>query len=228
MFIGHYSASFVAKRLAPEVPLALLFVAAQVVDIAWAVFIATGIEQVRIVPGFTAANPLDLHFMPYTHSLPAALAWAAGLAVLAAALLPRLRTWRAMLAIAAVVFSHWLLDWIVHVPDLPLWGNAHKVGLGLWNHMALATALECALFVGAAWWLDAAAARGQAAPGGGPALRRRALWIFVVVATVLFVLSLLGPPPPSVAALSASGLAIYLLFAAIAAWVDRAPRAAGP
>jgi hypothetical protein len=220
MFIGHYSASLVAKRVAPEVPLALLFIAAQAVDIGWAVLIAAGVEQVRIVPGFTAASPLDLHYMPYTHSLPAALAWAVAVAALAAACLPRLRTRRAVAAIGAVVFSHWLLDWAVHVPDLPLWGNTHKVGLGLWNHFAAATLLECALFAGAAWWLDTAARAGRVA------LRRRSLWIFVVTMTVLFVLSLFGPPPPSVTALWVSGLSMYVLMAAVAGWIDRPPRAA--
>lgn len=218
MFIGHYSASLIAKRLAPEVPLALLFIAAQAVDIGWAVLLATGVEQVRIVPGFTAASPLDLHYMPYTHSLPAALAWAVAVAALAAACLPRLRTRRAVLAIGAVVFSHWLLDWVVHVPDLPLWGNTHKVGLGLWNHFAAATLLECVLFVGAAWWLDAAA---RETSGAGLTLRRRGLWIFVLTMTALFVLSLFGPPPPSTMALWVSALAMYGLMAAVAGWVDR-------
>ena len=203
---------------APEVPLALLFVAAQAVDIGWALLIAAGVEQVRIVPGFTAASPLDLHYMPYTHSLPAALAWAVAVAALAAACLPKLRTRRAVVTIGAVVFSHWLLDWVVHVPDLPLWGNTHKVGLGLWNHFAAATVLECALFVGAAWWLDAAARAGRVT------LRRRGLWIFVVTMTVLFVLSLFGPPPPSLTALWVSALSMYVLMAAVAGWVDRIRR----
>jgi membrane-bound metal-dependent hydrolase YbcI (DUF457 family) len=215
MFIGHYSASLVAKRLAPEVPLALLFVAAQAVDIGWAVLIAAGIEQVRIVPGFTAASPLDLHYMPFTHSLPAALAWAVAVAAVAAAALPRLRNRRAMLAIAAVVFSHWLLDWVVHVPDLPLWGNSHKVGLGLWNHFVVATVLECALFVGAAWWLDGAAKAGRVA------LRRNGYWIVVLTMTMRFVASLFGPPPPSTTALWVSALLMYAVLAAAAWWMER-------
>src|SRR6187397_2646390 len=126
MFVGHYSASLLAKRAAPELPLWALLLAAQAVDIAWAIFILLGIEHVRIVPGHTAANPLDLYHMPWTHSLPAALAWSLGIGVVgwtwARRAVPALAA-RLGAVLAAVVFSHWLLDLIVHVPDLPLWGD---------------------------------------------------------------------------------------------------------
>jgi hypothetical protein len=157
MFVGHYAASLVAKRAVPQLPLWTLLLAAQLVDVAWAVFILTGVEAVRIVPGHTAANPLDLYRMPYTHSLPAALAWAAA----AAAMVwswnrgsePLVRARRAGLIAGLVVLSHWFLDLLVHVPDLPLWGDRHKVGLGLWNHPLIASVLELGLLVAAAVWL---------------------------------------------------------------------------
>src|SRR5438034_5643892 len=75
MFVGHYGVSFGAKKAEPAIPLWVLFIAVQLLDVLWAPFVLLGIEKVRIVPGFTASNPLDLYYMPYTHSLVAAIGW---------------------------------------------------------------------------------------------------------------------------------------------------------
>src|SRR5437762_13237397 len=125
MFIGHYGPSFAIKSLRPTIPLWLLFIAVQVVDVAWAVLVLLGIEKVRIVPGITASNPLDLYYMPYTHSLAAAIVWSAGASVLYRIAVPGSRK-RSALLVAAAVFSHWLLDFFVHRPDLPLYDDAAK------------------------------------------------------------------------------------------------------
>jgi hypothetical protein len=76
MFVGHYGPAFAIKAIRPSIPLWLLFVAVQLVDVGWALLVLLGIEKVRIVPGMTASNPLDLYYMPYTHSLAAAALWA--------------------------------------------------------------------------------------------------------------------------------------------------------
>ena len=218
MFVGHYSASLVARRIAPELPLWSLLVGAQLVDIAWSAFVLLGIEHLRIVPGHTATNPLDLYHMPYTHSLPAALLWALGAAAAAWAWAvrarPRAAALRLALVVAAVVFSHWLLDLLVHVPDLPLWDDRAKVGLGLWNHPVVETALELALLIGAALWLRADRAAWRQAGG-------RALGVMVAVLVVFHAVNLFGPPPPSVAAVGAGGLAVYLVVAAAGWWLER-------
>src|SRR2546422_6938590 len=78
MFVGHYGVSFAAKRGDRSIPLWVLFVAVQLLDVSWSLFVFFGIEKVRIVPGITASNPLDLYYMPYTHSLVAALLWSLG------------------------------------------------------------------------------------------------------------------------------------------------------
>src|SRR2546428_6086446 len=75
MFVGHYGVSFAAKKMEPELPLWVLFIAVQLLDVLWAPFVLLGIEKVRIVPGFTATNPLDLYYMPFTHGLVAAILW---------------------------------------------------------------------------------------------------------------------------------------------------------
>jgi len=79
MFVGHYGASFAGKALNRSVPMWVLFAAVQLLDVFWSIFVLLGIEKVRIVPGITRTNPLDLYFMPYTHSLVGAIFWALAL-----------------------------------------------------------------------------------------------------------------------------------------------------
>lgn len=147
MFIGHYGPSFACKAWKPVVPLWVLFVAVQLVDIVWAVLVLLGIEKVRIVPGVTATNPFDLYYMPFTHSLPGAIFWSVGAAVVYRAVAPA-QKWTAAAIVGGAVFSHWVLDLVVHRPDLPLYDDAYKVGFGLWNYPAIAFLLEIALLFG--------------------------------------------------------------------------------
>src|SRR5215207_3169121 len=146
MFIGHYAVSFAVKAKQKSIPLWVLFIAVQFLDVFWGVFILTGIEKVRIVPGITATNPLDLYYMPYTHSLVGALVWSAvgfGLYWLF-----RNRNRTAAILVGVAVFSHWILDLIVHRPDLALYDDTYKMGLGLWDFPAIAFALEIILLFG--------------------------------------------------------------------------------
>jgi hypothetical protein len=133
VFVGHYGVSFAAKRADRSIPLWALFLAVQFLDILWAPFILLGIEKVRIVPGITKSNPLDLYYMPYTHGLPGALVWSLVGALLYQGLARPARKQSSVL-VGLAVFSHWILDFIVHRPDLPLYDNSAKVGLGLWNY----------------------------------------------------------------------------------------------
>ena len=82
MLMGHYSSALVAKRIAPSLSLPLLFVSSQLIDFFWGILVLFGIEKLHVIPGFNPSNPLDLYFMPYTHSLPAAIIWSGGAAVL--------------------------------------------------------------------------------------------------------------------------------------------------
>ena len=147
MFIGHYGVSFACKAAKPAVPLWVLFVAVQLIDVAWAVLVLLGIEKVRIVPGITATNPFDLYYMPFTHSLPGAALWSLVAAVTYRAIAPA-QKWPAAAIVGGAVFSHWILDLLVHRPDLALYDDTYKVGFGLWNYPALAFALEIALLFG--------------------------------------------------------------------------------
>src|SRR5882724_134940 len=147
LFTGHYSFSFVGKAAEKRIPLWLLFVAVQFIDVMWSIFVLLGIEKVRIVPGFIASNALDLYYMPYTHSLAGALCWSA-LAFAGCQLFAQLRGVRTGLILAGAVFSHWILDLIVHIPDVVIYDGVGKLGFGLCNYRVAAFAQEMAVLCG--------------------------------------------------------------------------------
>jgi hypothetical protein len=210
MFVGHYGVSFAAKRVAPAVPLWVLFIAVQLLDVFWAPFVLLGIEKVRIVPGITASNPFDLYYMPYTHSLLAALLWSAAAFLLYRASSKRDHAGKAAFVVALAVLSHWLCDFVVHRPDLPLYDNTAKVGLGLWNAPALAFGLEATLLFGGMWL--------YIGPGG---VRRRGLIRFGLVMLAIQAYVFFGPPPVSDSAAAWTALVSYAVFAAIIARMER-------
>ena len=209
MFTGHYSVSFASKSAERCIPLWLLFIAVQFIDVLWSIFVLLGIEKVRIVPGITASNALDLYYMPYTHSLLGVLCWSA-LAYVVCQLIPSLRGKRTGLILAAGVFSHWILDLIVHRPDLALYDSVGKMGFGLWNYRAAAFVLEMAvLFGGAAMLYRTAAHRGRLI---GFVIFLAALQVF---GTFFF------PPPASDHAAAMTALVSYIVIALMAWWAAR-------
>lgn len=194
MFIGHYALAFAAKKAAPKTSLATLLFAASWCDLLWPVLLALGWERVRIQPGATAFNPLVFESYPWSHSL----AWVAAWALLVGGLhwLAR-RDRRAALLVGLLVLSHWVLDWISHAPDLPLWPGGAGHGLGLWNHVGRTVLVEGSLFgIGVALYLGATRARswrGQVS-----------LWSFLALITAMYAADASGSnPPPSVSALNA-------------------------
>jgi hypothetical protein len=213
MFVGHYGVSFAARPLAATLPLWVWFVAVQWMDVVWAVLVLLGIEKLRIVPGFTDANALDLYYMPYTHGLPGSIALSLVLGAVVALLMPGKRA-MTLLLVALASFSHWVLDLVVHVPDLPLYDNAAKVGFGLWRRVALSFPLEL-IVLGLGAWLylrGAAVTRDKA---------RYALWAFLGLLAAAQAFANFGPPPSSPEAAAMSALAAYVVLALLAAWVER-------
>ncbi len=208
MFVGHYGVSFAAKPLYRPVPLWLLFVAVQWLDICWSVLVMLGVEKLRVVQGFTEGSDLDLYYMPYTHGLAGALALSALLGG-ASALFFKARS-RVFWLVAACVFSHWLLDLIVHVPDLPLIGNNAKVGFGLWRHVAISLPLELAcLWAGALVYAF------------GTAREKSWLWVFVAALSALQIYATFGPQPANPLAEAHMALLAYAVLAVLAGLVER-------
>src|SRR5882672_6475853 len=207
MFVGHYGVSFAAKKADPAIPLWVLFIAVQLLDVLWAPFVLLGIEKVRIVPGITASNPLDLYYMPYTHSLLAATGWSVVAFLVYRALRPGPGDAAAIVGVA--VFSHWVLDFLVHRPDLPLYDNTAKVGLGLWNLPAVALGLEALLLFGGMWLYLRHTAR------------RTAMLVLGVVMLGIQVYVFFGPPPASDKAAAATALIGYAVFALVIRALER-------
>ncbi len=194
MFIGHWAPAMVAAthRQAPSLP--ALFIAAQLVDWAFFLFLMFGIESMRVTPGMSVMNPMDLYHMPYTHSLLGSAVWAAGFGALIFAA-SRNRT--AAVIAALVVLSHWFLDLLVHVPDLTMAGSEPKLGLGLWNHPVIEMPLELILTFGALW-IYARKAKPRTAP----------LLMLGVIMLALQAFNWFGPVEPEVT-LGTSLLALF-------------------
>ncbi len=213
MFVGHYSAAFFGKAVEPRVPFWVLFLAAQLVDVFWAIFIMLGIEKASLDPGLPS-SPLVLDYMPYTHSLAGTFVWAAVAFVLARRITVLGGAGRAAVVVAAVVASHWFLDLIVHRPDLPLDGDQTvKLGLALWNYPVPAFVAEMALlFASIIVWCRRSGA-GMAA--------RRAGRVFIVGFLILQLGFWLGPVPPVIEAVAASALFTFLLIAWAGARIER-------
>ena len=150
MFIGHWAPALAAAAASKRAPkIGTLFVAAQLVDWAFFGLLLFGVEHMRFSPGISMMNPMDLYHMPYTHSLLGAAGFAA---VFAALVWLGSKDRTAALIAGAVVLSHWLLDLLVHVPDLTLAGSPPKLGFGLWNHPAIEMPLEVGITLAALWW----------------------------------------------------------------------------
>lgn len=212
MFVGHYAAAFAAKAIEPKAPLWTLAAGCQLVDIGWSAFVMAGIERASVDPSLPGSS-LVLEHMPWTHSLPMTFVWAIGAALLARLLL-RLPNW-ASIVIGLSVASHWLLDFLVHRPDLELWIGGEKVGLGLWNYPVPEQAVEIGLLAiaGAAW----AASRKAQGRTAWPALA------FIAFLVALQIVAMLQPQPagPLPPQAGATILAIYLLAVALAALADK-------
>ncbi len=222
MFVGHFGLAFAAKRASPRSSLATLFAATAFLDLVWPVLVLAGIEKVRIEPGITAFSPFDFVSYPWSHSAAMALLWSVlfGGVVLAAT-----RDRASALVSGALVFSHWVLDLIVHRPDLPLWPGGPRVGLGLWYSVAATLAVEGALFVAGVWiYSTATQARDR--------IGRWALGALIVFLAAAYLSGLDGSPPPSPAAVAWVGVAAVVILLPWAAWIDRhrvvvEPRLAG-
>jgi hypothetical protein len=210
MFVGHLAAALAAKQAERRAPLAALVGAAYGLDLMWPLLLLAGVEAVRIDPGNTAFTPLAFDNYPWSHSLSMAVVWS----VIAGRVAARvLRHARAGLFIGLTVLSHWVLDFVAHRPDLPLWPGGPTVGLGLWNSIPLTLIVEGALLAAAvALYLRTTRPR--------DAVGKWAFWGLVLLTTAIWISGPFSPPPPSVTAIAVVGLALWLL-PLWARWIER-------
>lgn len=218
MFIGHYGPAFGAKAALRQIPLWVLFIAVQWMDVVWSVLVLSNVEKLRIVPGYTQGSPLDLYYMPYTHGLLGALVLS-GLLGGAVALFMRRNHVAVFWTVAACVFSHWILDLVVHKPDLWIYDDV-KLGFGLWRWLWISLPLELlSLFAGAWFYVRYVPAR---------AYGNIVLWGFVVLMAGIELYVAFGPAPVSPAAEAKTALIAYMVLAFAAGLVDLTRRPTTP
>jgi hypothetical protein len=218
MFVGHYSASLILKRVDKNASLGMLFLAVQFVDILFFPFVLLGIERFNIIENFTESTHFELEFMPYTHSLLASILLAAAV-YLAFRFLPfkkAVNKSKLAIVMGVAVLSHWFLDLIVHTPDLPLLGDSStKMGFGLWNN-AVATYLLEALFLLVGLGLYLKSTKGTTFVG------KYGMIIFVALLLIINANNIFGPPfSTNVKILSVLVLVMYFIFAGVAFWLDK-------
>ena len=211
MFLGHFAMAYGAKRLAPRASLGTLFAAAQLPDVVWPWLVIGGVEHATIAPGDTAFTPLRFDSYPVSHSLVTVALWGAAFGAV--------HFWRQRrrldaVVLALLVVSHWVLDFVSHRPDMPLWPGGPKLGLGLWNSVSATIVVELLLFA-TGLWLCVSATR----PRDG--LGRRGFVALAGLLLVIYAVNATSPPPPSMDAVGWVGALGGILFVALAAWIDR-------
>jgi len=211
MFVGHFGVALAAKRIAPRSSVATLIAASSFIDLVWPVLLLAGVERVQIDPAGGPFTKLHFESYPWSHSALLVAGWAVAFAVV---YLARTGYRRGALVVGALVASHWVLDLVSHLPDLPLWPGGPKEGLGLWRSTPATLIVELAIFAaGIVVYLRSTRAT-----------RRVGSWGFAgFVAMLLFfyVSSQVAPAPPSVTAIGVAGLFGSAIILAWSAWVDR-------
>ena len=211
MFLGHFAVAIAAKKIDHRPSLGTYFLAAQLLDLLWPVFLLAGLETVAIDPGNTAFTPLDFVSYPYSHSLQAAIVWAI---LFGGVYFLLQRSARSAVLLSLLVVSHWVLDFITHRPDLPLGVNeATKVGLGLWNQKGLTIVVELLLF-GVSAYGYTHDTRSMNRTG------QYTWWGLLLFLLLIYILNTLGDPPPNAEAIGYAGLAQWLLVI-WGYWTDR-------
>ena len=210
MFIGHYALALAAKRAAPRASLGALFAATSLADLLWPLFLLLGRERAHIVPGPNPFLTLWLDSIPISHSLVTLIGWGA---VFGLAYRTLTGDARGGVVIALLVVSHWVLDFVTHRPDMPLYPGGRGVGLGLWNSVSGTVVTESVMFA-AGSWLYAAGTRARDRVG------TYGFWALIAVLLLSYAGSLFSPPPPTQTALAVGGIIFGWLFVLWAAWAD--------
>ena len=211
MFIGHFGVALAAKKIAPRTSLGTLILGAQFADLLWPILLLAGVEQVEIVPGITKVSPFDFINYPFSHSLLMVVVWS----VVVGGIYYVLRRYqRGAFVIAAAVISHWILDFIVHRPDLPLRpGGQARLGLGLWNSWAASIVVEV-LFFGSGLWIYLSSTRARDNIG------RYGFWSLMALIFFGWIGSLFAGAPPDVRSVAWGALVMWITVP-WAWWADK-------
>ena len=212
MFVGHFGVALAAKGVAPKAPLPVLFLAAQLLDVLWGLFLMAGFEHAAIEPGFTAVSPLNLYDFPYSHSLAAAMVWAVVFGTVYNTI--QKDSWGGWV-VGALVASHWLLDFVAHRPDLPLYpGGTERYGYYLWHSVEQTIVVEGVIFfLGIVLYLGATRAKDLAGS--------LTFWPLMLVLGLLWLGSIYGAPPPTITMVAVTTLAGFMVIFLWAWWIEQ-------
>jgi len=209
MLLGHLGVALGAKRWGQDVSLGTLVLAAFWADLLWPILVFAGVERVGIEPGITAFNDVAFLHYPWSHSLLLVIFSGVALGGIYYGYGERAR---GAVLVGAVVASHWFLDFLVHVPDLPLWPGGPVVGLGLWNSLPATLLLEFGILaVGLTLYLRLTTGTDPVGEWGP--------WAIAALLAVVFLASSFGPTPGDGSVVAASALALWVLVP-LAHWID--------
>ncbi len=211
MFIGHFGAGFAGKKFEKSVSLGTYFMAAQWIDLVWPILLLFGIEKAEIKPGVSAVTPLDFTYYPFSHSLFGVIVWAVLFGMVYFLIRKNSRT---AIVLGLLVISHWFLDLLVHIPDLPIFPGVNiKVGFGLWNNLAATVIVEVLIFAtGIYLYYTSTKAKNK--------VGIYSLVVMIMFLSVIYLSNLIGPPPPSIETIAYVGNAQWL-FVLWGYWIDK-------
>ncbi|WP_239618066.1 hypothetical protein [Cohnella mopanensis] len=218
MLAGHYSVSYLLKKADSEIKLWQLFLAVQWLDVVWSLFILFGIEKADTQHSLPA-SPIHLTYMPYTHGFLSSLLWS-GAAYLGYRVFYRGKgsgkgSRKSALVIASAVFSHWVLDLIVHDHDLPLLGDRYKVGFGVYHSIFWSLFIEFGLLlIGLFIYM-------RSTEGKGSFLGKYGMGFVFVILLLFNVVSIWGPHPPNEKVVAVFNFCYYVGFTWVISRLER-------
>ncbi len=218
MLIGHFGVALGLKRFAPTINLVWLSIAATGIDLLLWVLVLAGVEKVIVPENYGQLHYLNFVF-PFSHSLAGVVAYSILFAILGFMFTRRSSRSVAATVMFIAMFSHWVLDFLVHPEQLPLVGETTpKVGLGLWDSLPVALGIEAAIFlIGLILYYRGTRPKNNAGRFG-PAI------LFIPVAILSLVGQAISSGPIESQIVAISSLSLLVVVIGIGGWLDASRR----
>ncbi len=212
MFAGNYAVGFLLKKKFTHVPLWLIFLAVQLADILAFLLVLLGIEKIAYISHDNPFLRTVLEYVPFSHSLFTNIV----LAIIVFLVFYEIKNLVWGMALSIGVISSWFLNVLVHQPDLPVFFDNLKLGLGLWAYPTLAFSLELVFFLVAGFILFRKSKN----------IIRGIVLMFGLAAgyfTIVFAPEAEANPIQN----AFMALAMYAVFTGLALWTDWRPKRTG-